>query len=159
MMYGQTRIFFVMARDGLLPPAFSTVHAKFKTPWVITLVTGLVVGAFGAFLPVGQLADYSNAGTLFAFAAVSLGLMILRVTDPHRPRPFKTPLVWVVAPASIIGCVVLFMSLDGKSKGLFIVWTLLGLVFYFAYGFWRSSVRLGVEQDEPLEEAAGGGLG
>jgi APA family basic amino acid/polyamine antiporter len=156
MMYGQTRIFFVMARDGLLPPVLSTVHPKFKTPWIITLVTGLVVALFAAFLPVGQLADYSNSGTLFAFAAVSLGVMILRFTDKTRVRPFKTPLLFIVAPASIIGCAVLFMSLDGKSKGLFVTWTVIGLVFYFCYGFWKSNVRRGVEADEPLAEGPGG---
>src|SRR3569833_4295151 len=73
MMYGQTRIFFVMARDGLLPKGLSAVHPKIKTPWVLTLVTGVVVALFAAFLPVGQLAAYSNSGTLYAFAAVSLG--------------------------------------------------------------------------------------
>ena len=123
---------------------------------MITLVTGVVVAVFAAFLPVGQLADYSNSGTLFAFAAVSAGVMILRFTDPKRVRPFKTPLLFVVAPASIIGCAVLFMSLDGKSKGLFAVWTVIGLIFYFAYGFWKSNVRLGVENDEPLTEGPGG---
>ena len=156
MMYGQTRIFFVMARDGLLPPVLSTVHPRFKTPWIITLVTGLVVAIFAAFLPVGQLADYSNSGTLFAFAAVSLGVMILRFTDPNRVRPFRTPFLFVVAPASIIGCAVLFMSLDGKSKGLFITWTAIGLVFYFCYGFWKSNVRLGLDDNEPLVEGPGG---
>ena len=156
MMYGQTRIFFVMARDGLLPPVLSTVHPRFKTPWVITLVTGVVVALFAAFLPVGQLADYSNSGTLFAFAMVSLGVMILRFTDKNRVRPFRTPLLFVVAPASIIGCAVLFMSLDGKSKGLFLTWTVIGLVFYFSYGFWKSNVRRGVEFDEPLTEGPGG---
>jgi APA family basic amino acid/polyamine antiporter len=157
MMYGQTRIFFVMARDGLLPPVLSTVHPKFKTPWIITLVTGLVVALFAAFLPVGQLADYSNSGTLFAFAAVSLGVMILRFTDKTRVRPFRTPFLFVVAPASIIGCVVLFLSLDSKSKGLFFVWTMIGLVFYFCYGFWKSNVRLGLDEiDEPLVEGPGG---
>src|SRR6201996_9813486 len=81
MMYGQTRIFFVMARDGLLPPRLSAVHPRFKTPWVVTLVTGVIVAIAAAFFPVGQLADYSNAGTLFAFAAVSVGVMVLRFTD------------------------------------------------------------------------------
>jgi APA family basic amino acid/polyamine antiporter len=152
MMYGQTRIFFVMARDGLLPGALSAVHPRFKTPWIITIVTGIVVAVFAAFLPVGQLADYSNSGTLFAFAAVSLGVMILRFTDPNRPRPFRTPALFIVAPASIIGCIVLFLSLDGKSKGLFAVWTTIGLVFYFAYGFWRSNVRRGVVDVGELDE-------
>jgi APA family basic amino acid/polyamine antiporter len=156
MMYGQTRIFFVMARDGLLPPVLSTVHAKFKTPWVITLVTGVVVALFAAFLPVGQLADYSNSGTLFAFAAVSLGVMVLRFTDRTRVRPFRTPALFVVAPLSIIGCGVLFLSLDDKSKTLFYTWTAIGLVFYFSYGFWRSNVRRGVVDAEPLLEGPGG---
>jgi APA family basic amino acid/polyamine antiporter len=156
MMFGQTRIFFVMARDGLLPKGLSAVHPKFKTPWIITIVTGVVVALFAAFLPVGQLADYSNSGTLFAFGAVSLGVMILRFTDKDRPRPFRTPLLFVVAPASIVGCAVLFLSLDSKSKGLFAVWTLIGLVFYFSYGFWKSNVRRGVEIDEPLVEGPGG---
>ncbi|THD65007.1 amino acid permease [Phenylobacterium sp.] len=156
MMYGQTRIFFVMARDGLLPPVLSTVHKRFKTPWIITLVTGVVVAVFAAFLPVGQLADYSNSGTLFAFAAVSLGVMILRFTDPSRARPFRTPLLFIVAPASILGCAVLFMSLDGKSKGLFITWTAIGLLFYFCYGFWKSNVRRGVVDSDALTEGPGG---
>ncbi len=158
MMFGQTRIFFVMARDGLLPTGLSAVHPKFKTPWIITLVTGVVVAIFAAFLPVGQLADYSNSGTLFAFAAVSLGVMVLRFTDPNRARPFKTPALFVVAPLSIIGCIVLFLSLDGKSKGLFAVWTIIGLVFYFLYGFWNSNVRRGIADIEPLVEAPGGGV-
>ncbi|MFL5297524.1 MAG: amino acid permease [Phenylobacterium sp.] len=144
MMFGQTRIFFVMARDGLLPTPLSAVHPKFKTPWVITIVTGIVVAIFAAFLPVGQLADYSNSGTLFAFAAVSVGVMVLRFTDKNRVRPFRTPALFIIAPLSIVGCIALFVSLDGKSQGLFAVWTLIGLVFYFGYGFWNSNVRRGV---------------
>jgi APA family basic amino acid/polyamine antiporter len=144
MMFGQTRIFFVMARDGLLPQGLSAVHPRFRTPWIITIVTGIVVAIAAAFLPVGALADYSNSGTLFAFAAVSLGVMVLRFTDKGRARPFKTPFVFIVAPASIIGCAVLFLSLDDKSKQLFFTWTAIGLVLYFCYGFWRSHVRLGL---------------
>jgi APA family basic amino acid/polyamine antiporter len=154
MMYGQTRIFFVMARDGLLPGSLSAVHPRFSTPWVITIVTGVVVAIAAAFLPVGTLADYSNSGTLFAFAAVSLGVMVLRVTDKNRPRPFRTPALFVVAPLSIIGCIVLFVSLDGKSQGLFITWTLLGLIFYFSYGFWKSNVRRGVVEVPELDPEA-----
>jgi len=156
MMYGQTRIFFVMARDGLLPGPLSAVHRSFKTPWVITIITGVVVAIAAAFFPVGQLADYSNAGTLFAFAAVSLGVMILRLTDPGRARPFRTPAVFVVAPLSILGCAVLFISLTKQAMGLFAVWAILGLVLYFTYGFWNSNVRRGAEVDEPLTEGPGG---
>jgi APA family basic amino acid/polyamine antiporter len=144
MMYGQTRVFFVMARDGLLPRALSAVHKSFKTPWVITIITGVFVAVAAAFLPVGSLADYSNAGTLFAFAAASLGVMILRFTDKSRPRPFKTPLLWLVAPLSIAGCLLLFFSLDKTSWLVFFSWAGIGLVFYFLFGFWNSNVRKGI---------------
>lgn len=156
MMYGQTRIFFVMARDGLLPKSLSAVHNTFKTPWIITIVTGIVVAIAAAFFPVGQLADYSNAGTLFAFAAVSVGVMILRVTDKERKRAFRTPLLFVVAPLSILGCLVLFMSLGPQSKGLFAVWALIGLVFYFCYGFWKSNVRHGIVDIVELDDSSSG---
>jgi APA family basic amino acid/polyamine antiporter len=156
MMFGQTRIFFVMARDGLLPKGLSAVHPKFKTPWVITMVTGVLVAIAAAFLPVGQLADYSNAGTLFAFAAVSFGVMMLRFTDKTRVRPFKTPLLFLVAPLSILGCVVLFFSLGPESKILFAVWSTIGLVFYFLFGFWNSNVRRGITDTVPLEEHGSG---
>jgi APA family basic amino acid/polyamine antiporter len=144
MMYGQTRIFFVMARDGLLPQKLATVHPKFRTPWVVTIVTGVAVAICAAFLPVGTLADYSNSGTLFAFAAVSLGVLILRKKDPGRARPFRTPAIWVIAPASIIGCVVLFASLNIASKLVFLVWAAVGLVFYFLYGYRKSHVGRGI---------------
>jgi APA family basic amino acid/polyamine antiporter len=154
MMYGQTRVFFVMARDGLLPKGLSAVHPRFKTPWVITLVTGAVVAVAAAFLPVGQLADYSNSGTLFAFAAVSIGVMVLRFTDKTRHRPFRTPLLFIVAPLSILGCLLLFLSLPMQSKLLFAVWSGIGLVVYFSYGFWRSNVRGGYIEVGELEEGA-----
>ena len=144
MMYGQTRVFFVMARDGLLPKGLSAVHKSFRTPWVITIVTGIFVAVAAAFLPVGSLADYSNAGTLFAFAAVSVGVMVLRFTDKDRPRPFRTPLLFIVAPLSIIGCLLLFFSLGMESKLVFFGWAAIGLVLYFAFGYWNSNVRKGI---------------
>jgi APA family basic amino acid/polyamine antiporter len=156
MMYGQTRIFFVMARDGLLPTPLSAVHPRFRTPWVITIVTGVIVAIAAAFLPVSQLADYSNAGTLFAFAAVSLGVMVLRFTDKNRHRPFRTPLLFVVAPLSIIGCLLLFLSLGIQSKLLFAIWSAIGIVFYFSFGFWRSNIRRGIVDVEPLDDAGSG---
>ena len=99
MMFGQTRIFFVMARDGLLPERLASVHPRFRTPHVVTAFTGVVVTLAAAFLPVGKLADYSNSGTLFAFAMVALSVLVLRRKDPGRRRPFRTPAVWIVAPA------------------------------------------------------------
>jgi len=158
MMYGQTRVFFVMARDGLLPDRLSSVHPKFRTPWVVTIVTGIFVAIAAAFLPVGTLADYSNAGTLFAFAAVSVGVMVLRFTDPGRPRPFRTPLLFVVAPLSIAGCLLLFFSLGIESKELFVAWTILGLIFYFLYGYRHSHVARGVV-DVPELAADAPGIG
>jgi APA family basic amino acid/polyamine antiporter len=158
MMYGQTRVFFVMARDGLLPDRLSSVHPKFRTPWIVTIVTGIFVAIAAAFLPVGTLADYSNAGTLFAFAAVSVGVMVLRFTDPGRRRPFRTPLLFVVAPLSIAGCLLLFFSLGIESKELFVAWTILGLIFYFLYGYRHSHVARGVV-DVPELAADAPGLG
>ncbi|MDB5709751.1 MAG: amino acid permease [Sphingomonas bacterium] len=151
MMFGQTRIFFVMARDGLLPAKLASVHPRYRTPYVVTIVTGIAVAICAAFLPVGTLADYSNSGTLFAFAAVSLGVMILRVKDKDRVRPFRTPFLFVVAPLAIIGCVVLFMSLNIESQMVFLVWGVIGLVFYFLYGYRHSNVARGITDvvDDP----------
>jgi APA family basic amino acid/polyamine antiporter len=159
MMYGQTRIFFVMARDGLLPERLSAVHDKFRTPYVVTIVTGIFVAIAAAFLPVGTLADYSNAGTLFAFAAVSLGVMILRKKDPNRPRPFRTPAIFIVAPLSIAGCILLFINLNNESKLLFASWTIIGLIFYFLYGYRHSHVARGVTEVPELAPEAPGSIG
>ena len=106
MLFGQTRIFFVMARDGLLPfgETLSKVHPKFGTPYVVTIITGIAVTIFAAFFPVGVLADISNSGTLFAFLTVSVGVMVLRVRDPGRHRPFRMPFIWLVGPLAFIGC-------------------------------------------------------
>lgn len=152
MMFGQTRIFFVMSRDGLLPEAFSRIHPRYNTPHVITLITGVVVALFAGFFPVGQLANISNSGTLFAFAAVSIAVLLLRRTDPTRHRPFRTPAVLLVAPLSIAGCVYLFLSLDDKSKLLFAIWAVIGLFVYFTYSRKRSHVGLGrveVHEEDP----------
>ncbi|HXQ63399.1 MAG TPA: amino acid permease [Steroidobacteraceae bacterium] len=134
MVYGQTRIFFVMARDGLLPEVFSTIHPVYKTPHIVTICTGLFVAFFAAVFPVGKLADISNSGTLFAFLVVAAGVMILRVRDPGRKRTFRTPAVWVMGPLAILGCVFLFSQLSTYTELLFISWTVFGLVLYFSYG-------------------------
>lgn len=144
MMFGQTRIFFVMSRDGLLPQAFSKIHPRYNTPHVITVITGVAVALFAAFFPVGQLANISNSGTLFAFAAVSIAVMILRQTEPTRKRPFRTPALYLTAPIAVAGCAYLFWSLDEKSKLLFFVWAAIGLVVYFLYSRSRSHVGRGI---------------
>jgi basic amino acid/polyamine antiporter, APA family len=147
MMFGQTRIFFVMSRDGLLPEFFSRVHPRFHTPHVITLLTGVFVTLFAAFFPVGLLADVSNSGTLFAFAAVSIAVLVLRRTDPSRHRPFRTPALMLTAPLSILGCVYLFFSLSHETVLLFVGWAAVGLMVYFAYSRSRSHVGRGIIED------------
>lgn len=140
MMFGQTRIFFTMSRDGLLPNVFSKVHPRFFTPHVITYVTGIVVALCAALFPVGKLADTSNAGTLLAFAMVSVGVMILRKRQPERKRPFRTPLVWIVCPLAVVGCLLLFVNLSVVAKVVFVVWAVIGLIFYRLYGYKRSQM-------------------
>lgn len=144
MMFGQTRIFFVMSRDGLLPDVFSKIHPKFKTPYVITILTGIFVALFAAFFPVGALADISNSGTLFAFAMVAIAVMVLRKKDPSRKRPFKTPAVYIVGPIAIVGCLYLFFSLSAYTLMLFVGWAAVGLVIYFLYSRNKSHVGKGI---------------
>jgi len=151
MMFGQTRIFFVMARDGLLPKRLAEVHPKFRTPHIVTAFTGIVVTLASAFLPVGKLADYSNSGTLFAFAMVALAVMVLRKKDPERRRPFRTPAVYVVGTLAIIGCVGLYLYLPTLAKLVLIVWGAIGLLIYFGYSRSRSYVGRGIVEvvDDP----------
>ncbi len=144
MMYGQTRIFFTMARDGLLPARLASVHPKFRTPHVVTYVTGVAAAIAAAFLPVGKLADYSNSGTLFAFLMVAVSVMVLRKTDPSRRRPFRTPIVWIVAPLAIFGCLALYASLPLTAILVLPVWGVVGLLVYFLYSRSRSHVGRGV---------------
>jgi APA family basic amino acid/polyamine antiporter len=138
MLYGQTRIFFTMSRDGLLPEAFSRIHPRFQTPHVVTLITGLVVAVFAACFPVGLLADISNSGTLFAFMMVAIGVLILRRTQPGRARPFRTPAAWLVCPLAAFGCVFLFFNLTPKAMTVFFAWGAVGLAIYFLYGYRNS---------------------
>ncbi len=140
MIYGQTRIFFTMSRDRLLPEFLSAVHPRFHTPHIITMITGVAVSLFAAMFPVAMLADVSNSGTLFAFFVVALGVMVLRVKEPTRPRPFRTPFVWVVGPLAMAGCALLFFSLDKYTLSLFVGWAVIGLIFYFSYGMRNSAL-------------------
>jgi len=152
MMYGQTRIFFVMARDGLLPERLASVHPRWRTPHVVTAFTGIVVMFMSAFLPVGKLADYSNSGTLFAFAMVAISVLALRRKDPTRKRPFRTPAVYLVAPLAITGCVILYAKLPLVAILVLPAWGAIGLLVYFAYGRRHSNVGRGVvdvEKDVP----------
>jgi APA family basic amino acid/polyamine antiporter len=143
MIYGQTRILFVMSRDGLMPQLFSKVHPKYHTPHVVTMITGVAVSIFAAVFPVGMLADISNSGTLFAFFVVALGVMVLRKTQPDRFRPFRAPVIWLVGPAAMAGCALLFISLGWYTISLFLGWAFIGLIVYFLYSKDRSELAPG----------------
>jgi APA family basic amino acid/polyamine antiporter len=147
MIYGQTRILFTMARDGLLPKMLANVHPRYHTPHTVTIITGVAVSLFAAMFPVGALADISNSGTLFAFFIVALGVMLLRVRQPERKRAFKVPFIWVVGPLAMAGCALLFVSLGLYTIKLFLIWAVIGLVVYFAYSRQRSHLHNGTEHE------------
>ena len=137
--YGQARIWFVMSRDRLLPGLFSRIHERFHTPHISTWIAGVLVGVGAGILDIGTLGDLTNIGTLFAFAVVSAGVLILRKTQPGRPRSFRVPLVPLVPILSIMCCLVLMLSLPLETWIRFIVWLLIGLVIYFTYGKRRTN--------------------
>ena len=153
LLFAQTRIFFVMSRDGLLPERLSRVHPKWKTPHVVTAMTGIIVAVGAAFFPVGQLADIANAGTLYAFAMVAAAVMILRRTSPHRKRAFRTPMLWLVGPATVAGCLFLFLNLPLAAMLVLPVWSAIGLLVYFAYS--RRNSHLGRGIVEVIDDVAG----
>ncbi len=139
-MYGQSRIFFVMARDGLLPMSLARVSARTGTPVLMTAVTGVFAAAIAGFLPLKDIAELANAGTLVAFIAVAVCMMVLRLRSPDLPRPFRTPLWWLVGPLAVAGCVYLFVSLPRLTHIWFLGVTFAGLVIYLLFG--RVSSRL-----------------
>ena len=153
LLFAQTRIFFVMSRDGLLPDGLSKVHPRWKTPYVVTAITGVIVAIGAAFFPVGQLADIANAGTLYAFLMVAVAVMVLRRTAPDRKRDFRTPILWLVGPATIFGCAFLFLNLPSAAMLVLPVWSLIGLLVYFGYS--RSHSRLGQGIVEVVDDVAG----
>ena len=141
LLFGQTRIFFVMARDGLLPEKLAEVHPRWKTPYIVTALTGIVVAIAAAFLPVGQLADIANAGTLYAFMMVAIAVMILRKKDPNRERRFRTPALWLVGPLTIAGTIFLFLNLPFEAMIVLPIWSAVGFLVYFGYS--RRASHLG----------------
>ena len=136
-MFGQTRIFFAMARDGLLPQALSRISGR-GVPVAVTLFTGLLAAMIAGILPLKVIAELANAGTLAAFIATALAMMILRSRAPDAIRAFKTPVWWLVGPLAVAGCLYLFWSLPNLTKMLFGVWNLTGLAVYLVYGRVRS---------------------
>jgi APA family basic amino acid/polyamine antiporter len=132
-MYGQSRVFYGMARDGFLPPAFSAVHPRFHTPYWGTIVIGVIAAIGAAVFPFDLLADLTSIGTLLAFIAVCVGVMMVRVRAPRAARPFRTPLVWLVAPGGIAVCGLMIVNLSGGTWIRLVLWTAIGMAIYFGY--------------------------
>jgi len=139
--YGQPRIFLAMARDGLLPPWAARVHPKYRTPWAATIVTGLVVAAGSLVADENEIYDLTNIGTLAAFAIVCIGVLVLRIKEPERPRPFRVPFVWVVTLGGAAACLYVMQGLPAHAWERFGIWLLIGLALYFAYGYRHSKLR------------------
>ena len=139
--YGQPRIFFAMARDGLLPQWAARIHPRYRTPHVTTFVTGLVVAVGALFMDENEIYDLTNIGTLSAFAIVCIGVLVLRTTDPERPRPFRVPALPLVSIAGAAACFYVMLGLPRHAWERFGIWLVLGLAIYFAYGFSHSRLR------------------
>jgi len=139
-LFGQTRIFFVMARDRLLPEGLGRVHPRSGVPVAVTIGTAVIVAAIAAFLPLAEIAALANAGTLCAFVAVSASMMVLRRRDPGRARPFRVPAAPLVALIGVIGCLLLFATLPVGTQVRFFVWNAIGLAVYFAYARKKSAL-------------------
>ena len=139
-LYGQTRIFYVMSRDGLLPRSWGRVHSKLGTPVIMTIFTAIVCSILAGLLTLGEIASLANAGTLAAFIAVAISVMVLRRREPNIERPFRTPFAWIVAPLAIIGCLYLFSSLNLGTIERFFIWMAIGIPVYLLWGARKSAL-------------------
>ena len=139
--YGQPRIFFSMARDGLLPAWAARVDPKTRIPWMTTLITGLAVALGSLIGDAAETYDLTNIGTLFAFALVCAGVLVLRVKEPERPRAFRVPAVWLVAPLGILACLFIMAGLPYQAWERFAIWLVIGTILYIAYGYRHSRLR------------------
>ena len=146
LLYGQTRIFYTMSRDGLLPPQLALVHKKFKTPWVNTIIVGVAACGAAGLMSLGALSDLTNVGSLAAFTLVCVTVIYLRFSSPQLARPFRTPFFPVTPILGSIMCIVLLMSLmsGAATRNFFLIYLAVGIVIYFAYGMWNSKLGKGV---------------
>ena len=151
LLLGQSRVFYAMSRDGLIPPVFSTCHPVFRTPWIGTMITGAFAAVLAGVAPLGLLGELVSIGTLLAFAIVCAGILVLRVSRPNYHRPFKTPFVWIVAPMGMAMCIFMmaFLPLDTWLRLLF--WTALGLLIYYTYGSRHAKPPRFVMSKQPAE--------
>jgi APA family basic amino acid/polyamine antiporter len=138
-LYGQSRIFYSMSRDGFLPKMFAAVHTRYKTPYRGTVITGIFAAALAAVFPLNLLGQLVSIGTLLAFVVVCLGTMILRIQAPKAKRPFRTPLVWITAPLGIIFCAGMAWSLPYDTWIRLVIWTAIGMAIYLVYGVWHAA--------------------
>ena len=141
MMLGQPRIFYSMAKDGLLPPVFSAVHPQFQTPWLATILTGGVAMLVAGLFPIGLLGELVSIGTLLAFMIVCIGVFVLRFTDPGIARPFRTPVFWLVCPLGAGFCFFLMYGLPPDTWARLFLWMAIGFVVYFSYGCRHSRIN------------------
>jgi basic amino acid/polyamine antiporter, APA family len=145
-LLGQSRVFYSMSRDGLLPPFVRRIHPRFRTPYITSVVTGLAVAIPAAILPVRDAAKLVSIGTLLAFVIVCTGILVLRIREPNLPRPFKTPLVWFVAPMGALSAAYLMFYLDKETWFRLIIWLAIGLAIYFLYSRKHSVLELGTRE-------------
>src|SRR3546814_8719026 len=143
MLMAQPRIFYSMARDGLMPKMFGKVHPKYHTPYIGTIIVGVLAAVLAGLLPVGFLGDIVSMGTLLAFAVVSIGVLILRFTRPNLPRPFRVPLAIVICPLGFLSCMYLFWQPFKEHWHLLVGWIAIGAVGYALYGYRHSKLRNG----------------
>jgi basic amino acid/polyamine antiporter, APA family len=142
MLLGQIRVFYAMSRDGLLWPWLSAVHPKYGTPHHATVVTGIAVAILAALVPIGEAANLTNIGTLFAFTLVCGAIIVLRRTNPHQRRPFRTPFVPVIPVLGMLSCIGLMLFLPAMTWWRFVLWSLIGVALYFVYGLRHSKMRV-----------------
>ena len=141
LMYGQSRIFFVMSRDGLIPARFSKLHKKFSTPHISVIFTTIAVATITGFLPLQTLSQMTSLGTLFAFIVVAIGVLVLRITEPKLSRSFRCPAVYITVPLAVLSCGYLTYTLLLETGKFFAMWSLLGLVVYFSYSYRNSPLN------------------
>jgi len=140
MMMGQTRIAYTISRDGLLPSLFGKVHKRFNTPYVATVIVGIIAAALAGMMPLNVLGELVSMGTLLAFATVCIGVLVLRYTRPELHRPFRVPMAWLICPLGALACLILFAMAFREHWHLFVGWTVLGLLIYFFYGMRNSKL-------------------